>query len=84
VNAALADLMTAGTPVTDAGVRDLVARHHAWVSLFWTPDAETYLGLGAMYVDDPRFAATYDAVAPGLAVYLRDAIAAHAAAVAQA
>jgi hypothetical protein len=35
-----------------------------------------------MYVDDPRFAATYDAVAPGLAVYLRDAVAAHAAEVA--
>jgi DNA-binding transcriptional MerR regulator len=82
VNAALAERMAAGTPAADPAVRDLVARHHAWVSLFWTPDASAYVALAAMYVDDPRFAATYDAVAPGLAVYLRDAVAAHAAEVA--
>ena len=82
VSAGLAALMAAGTPVGDPAVRDLVARHHAWVALFWTPDAEAYRNLAAMYVDDPRFAATYDAVAPGLAVYLRDAVDAHADAVA--
>jgi DNA-binding transcriptional MerR regulator len=82
ISAGLAELLAAGTPVTDPAVRDLVARHHAWVALFWTPDAETYRSLAAMYVDDPRFAATYDAVAPGLAVYLRDAVAAHADSVA--
>ena len=32
------------------------------------------LNLGEMYVADPRFAATYDRVRPGLAVFLRDAI----------
>ncbi|RMI12979.1 MerR family transcriptional regulator [Cellulomonas triticagri] len=78
VAAGLAGLLGAGTPVTDPAVRDLVARHHAWVSVSWVPDPEQYRGLAAMYVDDPRFAATYDAVAPGLAVYLRDAVAAHA------
>lgn len=82
VSTGLAALLAAGTPVTDPAVRDLVARHHAWVALFWTPDAEAYRNLAAMYVDDPRFAATYEAVAPGLAVYLRDAVAAHADAVA--
>lgn len=83
VSAGLAALLAAGTPVTDPAVRDLVARHHAWVALFWTPDAEAYRNLAAMYVDDPRFTATYDAVAPGLAVYLRDAVDAHADAVAR-
>ncbi|WP_454051416.1 MerR family transcriptional regulator [Cellulomonas sp. Marseille-Q8402] len=78
VSRELAGHLTAGTPVGDAAVRDLVARHHAWVSRFWTPTAEAYRGLGAMYVDDPRFTATYDAVAPGLAGYLRDAVDAHA------
>ena len=82
VSAGLAALLAAGTPVGDPAVRDLVARHHAWVALFWTPDAEAYRNLAAMYVDDPRFAATYDAVAAGLAVYLRDAVEAHADAVA--
>lgn len=81
VSEALAARLAAGTPVADPAVRDLVARHHAWVARFWSPDAAAYRGLGAMYVDDPRFAATYDAVAPGLAVYLRDAIDAHADAV---
>lgn len=82
VSAGLAALLAAGTPVGDPAVRDLVARQHAWVALFWTPDAEAYRNLAAMYVDDPRFAATYDAVAAGLAVYLRDAVEAHADAVA--
>lgn len=82
ISEGLAAALAAGTPVDDPGVRDLVARHYAWVVLFWTPTPEAYRGLGAMYVDDARFAATYDAVAPGLAVYLRDAIAAHAQVVA--
>jgi DNA-binding transcriptional MerR regulator len=79
VNADLAAAMAAGTPVTDAGVQAIVARHHAWVGHFWTPGREAYTNLGQMYVDDERFTATYDAVAPGLAAYLRDAIAAYAA-----
>ncbi|GEL48751.1 MerR family transcriptional regulator [Cellulomonas hominis] len=78
VSEGLAALLAAGTPADDPATRDLVARHHAWVALFWTPDPAAYRGLGSMYVDDARFTATYDAVAPGLAAYLRDAIHAHA------
>ena len=74
INEALAAHMGAGVPVQDERVQALVARHHAQVAGFWTPDAASYRGLGEMYVADPRFTATYDAVAPGLAVYLRDAI----------
>lgn len=74
----LAALMTEGAAAEDPRVQALVARHHAWVSQFWTPDADAYEGLGRMYVDDQRFAATYDAFAPGLAAYLRDAIAVYA------
>ena len=37
-----------------------------------------YRGLGQMYVDDPRFTATYDKVRPGLAVFMRDAMACNA------
>lgn len=83
VNEELARHLAAGTPVTDPAVRALVARHYAGIRIFWTPSAEAYRGLGAMYVEDPRFTATYDAAAPGLAGYLRDAIDAHADAVAQ-
>lgn len=54
-------------------VQEIVAKHYAWVSLFWTPNAETYRGLTQMYVDDERFRRNYDEVAPGAAVLLRDA-----------
>lgn len=77
VNAGLAAFMADGVPVSDDRVQDLVARHRAQIDVFWTPTAEAYRGLGQMYVDDKRFTATYDAVAPGLAVYLRDAIEHH-------
>jgi DNA-binding transcriptional MerR regulator len=71
----LAALMTAGVEVTDPRVQALVRRHHAQIAVFWTPSKEAYVGLGQMYVDDERFTATYDAFAPGLAPYLRDAMA---------
>ena len=35
--------------------------------------------VGRMYVDDERFASTYEAIRPGLAVYMRDAILANEA-----
>jgi hypothetical protein len=79
INAGLAELLAHGADPADERVQALVARHYAQVAVFWTPDAESYRGLGRMYVDDERFTATYDAVAPGLAVYLRDAIAVYAA-----
>ena len=59
----------------DPALQDLVARHHAWISVFWVPDREAYRGLGAMYVDDHRFRATYDKHGDGTAELLRDAIA---------
>lgn len=74
----LAAAMAEGIAVDDARVQALVARHHAQISTFWTPTAAAYAGLGQMYVDDPRFTATYDAYAPGLAPYLRDAMAVYA------
>ncbi|RTL66845.1 MAG: MerR family transcriptional regulator [Pseudonocardiaceae bacterium] len=74
VNARVAALMQAGTPVDDAAVQAAVADHHAWVRHFWEPNREAYIGLGELYVDDPRFTASIDETAPGLAVYLRDAM----------
>jgi MerR family transcriptional regulator, thiopeptide resistance regulator len=74
----LAELLRDGADVGDRRVQALVERHYRWVATFWTPDREAYVGLGRMYVDDERFTATYDAFAPGLAVYLRDAMAVYA------
>jgi DNA-binding transcriptional MerR regulator len=71
----LAELMAQGVDVADPRVQALVGRHHRQIATFWTPSREAYVGLGQMYVDDERFTATYDAFAPGLAPYLRDAMA---------
>ena len=56
-------------------VQEIVERHHAWLSEIWTPDAEAYRSLTQMYVDDERFRAHYDEIAPGAAELLRDAAA---------
>lgn len=63
-----------GAPVDDDAVQRLIGQHYAWVSAFWTPNREAYIALGEMYVADPRFTATYDELAPGLAPFVRDAM----------
>ncbi len=72
---ALAEAMRENVPVDDARTQGLIAEHYRQVCVFWTPDAAAYAALGSMYVEDARFTATYDAVAPGLAAYLRDSMA---------
>jgi hypothetical protein len=62
----------------DPALQDLVARHHAWISVFWTPGRDAYRGLGTMYADDFRFRANYDKFGDGTAELLRDGIAAWA------
>jgi len=60
-------------------VQEVVQRHHEWLTVFWTPNAEAYVSLTQMYVDDERFRAHYDEVTPGAAALLRDAAAIYAA-----
>jgi DNA-binding transcriptional MerR regulator len=74
----MAELMAAGTPVDDAAVQAEVHEHYVALCRFWTPNAQAYACLGRMYVDDGRFATTYDQIAVGLAAYYRNAIALYA------
>ncbi len=65
----------------DSGAGTALAEEHRlgidrW---FYACSHEVHRSLGRMYVDDARFTAYYDAAAPGLAVWLRDAIEANAA-----
>ncbi len=46
---------------------------------FYECSYEMHVGLAEMYIADPRFTATYEKIAPGLAQYLHDAIRANAA-----
>lgn len=73
-----AEFMTAGTPVDDPAVQAEVDVHYRSVARFWTPNQEAYKGLGAMYVDDPRFRENFERIAAGLAEYQRDAMAVYA------
>ena len=55
--------------------RHLCELHKQWLMCSWgSYSAEAHRGLAQMYVDDDRFAAYYDSVAPGAAVFLRDAL----------
>lgn len=80
VHARLDALRTAGAAPSDPGVQEVIAEHHRIVSLFWTPNAEAYRGLGQMYVDDERFRRTIGAAAAEpaqgdeLVAFLRDAM----------
>ncbi len=55
-------------------VQALIAEHYNGLRAFYEPNLEMYRGLGSMYVEDARFAAFYDKVRPGLAVFMRDAM----------
>jgi len=49
--------------------------HKQWLCYFWESYSEAaHRGVTQMYVDDPRFTAHYDKIAPGCAVFLRDAV----------
>jgi hypothetical protein len=70
-----AELLAAGEPAGGPAATGLAEEHRRHIGLwFYDCSKEMHRGLGDMYVDDPRFTANYDAVAPGLARYIRDAI----------
>ena len=80
LNERLAAALRAGVAADDPAAMDLAEEHRQQLNrYFYDCGHEFHRNLGDMYVDDPRFTATYDAVTPGLATYLRDAIHANAA-----
>ncbi|MCL2620709.1 MAG: MerR family transcriptional regulator [Defluviitaleaceae bacterium] len=49
--------------------------HRQWLCMFYPAYSKEYhIGLGEMYVSDPRFKAYYNKIAEGIAEFLRDAI----------
>lgn len=74
----VAQLRAAGTPAGAETVQSEIDDLYRSVSRMWIPNAAAFVGLGRMYVEDRRFAATYDRVSPGLAEYYRDAMAVYA------
>jgi hypothetical protein len=41
---------------------------------FWSPNDEQLLALANGYNDDPRFLANFEAMKPGLAAFMREAV----------
>ena len=58
-------------------VQAVIARWHAHLQHFWSPNDEQLLGLVDVYNDDPRFRANYDKFAPGLSEFMREAVRAY-------
>ncbi|MCM2420064.1 MULTISPECIES: MerR family transcriptional regulator [unclassified Streptomyces] len=72
-------LMDSGAAPDSAPAMDLAEEHREQIRRFhYDCTYEIHVGLAEMYIADPRFTATYDAVRPGLAGYLREAILANA------
>ncbi|MCX4527276.1 MULTISPECIES: MerR family transcriptional regulator [unclassified Streptomyces] len=79
LNRRLGDLMASGAAADSAEAMDLAEEHRGWLSRnHYDCPYEMHVCLGEMYVADERFTAFYDAVRPGLAVFVRDAILANA------
>ncbi len=75
LNEALKEAFAQGDPAGEPAQR-ACALHKEWLCYFWEKySKEAHMGLGQMYVDDERFTAYYDNIAPGCAVFLRDALA---------
>jgi DNA-binding transcriptional MerR regulator len=74
VNSALAAAYAQGDPASELA-RQACELHKRWLCYFWDGySKEAHMGVAQMYVDDPRFTAYYDKIAPGCAVFLRDAV----------
>ena len=68
----IADAMPNG--IKNQEVQTLIGDHYASMNVFYNCSLAMYRNLGEMYVNDPRFAAYYEQFAPGLAVFMHNAI----------
>ncbi|MEQ4198034.1 MerR family transcriptional regulator [Streptomyces sp. YIM 103828] len=77
--ARVAELLAQGVPADAPEAMDAAEEHRRFIDGAHYPcDARMHTCLADMYVADPRFTATYEAIRPGLAQYLHDAIHANA------
>ncbi|MDQ2582734.1 MerR family transcriptional regulator [Saccharothrix yanglingensis] len=78
IGTAFAELFDAGVAPDSPRAMEVTDRHHTWLCRSWTPNRESYTGLGQLYVDAPDFKSQFDAHVEGFAEYVRDAMAAYA------
>ena len=74
VGAAVRELRDGGASVDDAQVQEAIGDLHEWLTLFWTPNRESFSGLADMYVNDDRFRKNIGRGDDAFVEYLRDAM----------
>jgi MerR family transcriptional regulator, thiopeptide resistance regulator len=80
LNRRFVEAMRAGVPADSEQAMDVAEQHRQHISRwFYDCPPEMHAGLGRMYVEDERFTATYERIAPGLAQYVSAAVQANAA-----
>lgn len=76
----IAELMDSGAAAGSPQAKELAEEHRRHISQwYYECTYEIQTGLAEMYLADERFMATYEAIKPGLTVFLHDAILANAA-----
>jgi hypothetical protein len=74
------EAMRAGVPADSERAMDVAEEHRQQISRnFYDCPPGMHAGLGRMYVEDERFTAHYERIAPGLAQYVSTAVQANAA-----
>lgn len=76
IDEGLAEAFAQGDPAGDLA-QQVCELHRQWLCIYWPEGMytrEAHAGLADMYVEDERFRANYDKIAPGCAQFLRDAI----------
>ncbi|MFC6064693.1 MerR family transcriptional regulator [Streptomyces ochraceiscleroticus] len=75
----MGELLAQGVPAGSEAAMDVAEEHRRFISRHhYECSYEMHACLGEMYVADERFTATYEAIRPGLAAYMRDAMLANA------
>ena len=78
VTDAFAEAMASGAPADSEPAMAAAEAHRATIERWFYACAPVmHRSMGALYADDARFAAEYEARSPGLAAYVRDAIVAN-------
>lgn len=79
IHAAFAAAMAGGAAPTSAAAAAIAEQHRQHITRwFYDCTPVIHRGLGEMFLADPRFTATWEAVAPGLAAYVSAAFVANA------
>lgn len=74
LNQKIAQAMNDNASPKSSEVQELISRHYEGLRSFYEPTLDLYQGLAELYVTDPKFKATYEKVAPGLAQFMHDAM----------